>query len=79
MKYVLTDAHGKRLGVPTSDRLELRAAGKAHVLNKGGMVMAWFADDKGNITRYSPEDTFSIRRDVIRARGSLPNAGVAEA
>lgn len=79
MKYILTDAHGKRIGAPMTDRDEMRRAGKAHVLNKGGAVMAWFADDKGNQTGYSSEDTAAITRAVVRARGSLPNMGVAEA
>lgn len=76
MKYVLTDARGNRLGIPATDREEIRRAGKAHVLNKGGAVTVWFADDGGNPTGYSHEDSFAIVRAVIRARGSLPNAGV---
>lgn len=77
MRYVLTDAHGKRIGQPFLFRADMRLAGKAHVLNKGGAVMAWLADDKGNQTGYSSEDTAAITRAVVRARGSLPNVGVA--
>lgn len=79
MKYVLTDVTGKRIGAPMADREELLRAGKAHVLNKGGTVTAWLANDRGEVIGWSAADTAAIRRAVIRERGSLPNAAIAEA
>lgn len=77
MKYLLTDARGNRLGEPFWDRARMRAAGKAHVLNKGGAVMAWLVDDHGGRT-YSSKDTAAITQAVVQARGSVPAATVVK-